>query len=92
MMVDLVCTESRHFSGPSESRRVINPFCLGLLVIFWGLMSWIGVWAMQSGNLDVLIYPFNYKGRLCGIDEDLNGALLPPLVALRRCSIERGVH
>lgn len=68
---------SPDFDGPSEARRVTDPFCLALLVVIWGLATWIGVWAMQSGNLDVLMYPSDYKGRLCGIDEDSNGDILP---------------
>lgn len=65
------------FDGPAEARRVTDPFCLLLLVVFWGLTSWIGVWVMQSGNYDVLMHPSNYKGQLCGIDVDSNGDVLP---------------
>ena len=68
-----------HFNGPSSAngRRITDPLCALLLFASWGVASWIGVWSLQNGDYDSLFHPSDYKGRLCGVDKDLNGEVLP---------------
>lgn len=65
------------FDGPVRTRRITDPLCLLILFSMWGITTWIGVWSIENGNIDALIHPADYKGRLCGIDEDSNGTTLP---------------
>ena len=65
------------FDGPTKSRQITDPLCLILLLASWGLTSWIGVWSLQNGQYDSFLHPADYKGRICGIDKDSSGSLLP---------------
>jgi hypothetical protein len=65
------------FDGPVRKRRITDPLCFGLLLVVWGLTAWVGIWAGSNGSTDTLIYPSDYRGRLCGIDDDSDGNTLP---------------
>ena len=65
------------FDGPVRTRRVTDPLCLIILLATWGVTIWIGVWSIQNGDIDVLVHPADYKGRLCGVDKDSSGQVLP---------------
>lgn len=65
------------FDGPTKSRRITDPLCLLVLLGSWGITSWIGVWSIQNGNYDSFMHPIDYKGRVCGVDTDSSGNLLP---------------
>ena len=65
------------FDGPVRQRRITDPLCFGLLLSVWGVTVWIGIWGYSNGSTSNLIFPSDYRGRLCGIDEDSNGNKLP---------------
>ena len=65
------------FDGPVKSRRITDPLCLIILIATWGVATWIGVWSIQNGDLNAIVNPVDYRGRICGVDKDSNGQVLP---------------
>jgi len=65
------------FDGPVRSRRITDPLCLLFLFATWGVGTWIGAFNLQTGNYDVVVHPVDYRGRICGIDKDSDGKVLP---------------
>ena len=68
---------SAAFDGPVKQRRMNDPLCLIFLLATWGIASWVGFWSITNGNYDTLVHPADYKGRLCGVDADSSGQVLP---------------
>ncbi len=65
------------FDGPVRERRVTDPLCLVFLLVSWGVGSWIGVTSLMKGNYNTIAHPTDYKGRVCGVDLDSSGQVLP---------------
>jgi hypothetical protein len=59
---------SADFDGPTRDRRCTDVLCLGLLFIMWGVMTGIGVYAVQEGDFRLVLYPLDYDGNVCGTD------------------------
>ena len=72
---------SPDFDGPvpKTERRITDPLSALLLLAAWGYFLWVGVWSVQNGNPDEVFYPHDYRGRICGVDQDVNGKRLPSL-------------
>lgn len=68
------------FDGPVRNRRMTDPLCLLVLLGVWGVATWIGIWSLQEGNYDIFVHTADYKGRICGVDDNGNGDVLPPLL------------
>lgn len=71
---------SPDFDGPVKRRRITDPLCLLLLLGLWGVATWIGVWSLQNGDYNIFLRPTDYKGRVCGVDTDDNGVVLPSFI------------
>jgi len=72
---------SPDFDGPvpKTERRITDPLSALLLLAAWGYFLWVGVWSVRNGNPDEVFYPQDYRGRICGVDQDVNGKRLPSL-------------
>ena len=65
------------FDGPVKKRRITDPLFFLLILGAWGVSSWIGVYSLQNGNYNRIVHPVDYKGRVCGVDKDSSGQILP---------------
>ena len=54
------------FRGPIKNRGCTDVLCLLLLLAFLGGWGFVGYWAFISGNPEVLIFPSDSRGRICG--------------------------
>ena len=61
------------FRGPIKNRGCTDVLCLLLLLAFLGGWGFVGYWGFVRGNPEVLIYPSDSRGRICGRDNQ-NGA------------------
>eukprot|EP00588_Corethron_pennatum_P027338 CAMPEP_0194312848 /NCGR_PEP_ID=MMETSP0171-20130528/9771_1 /TAXON_ID=218684 /ORGANISM="Corethron pennatum, Strain L29A3" /LENGTH=625 /DNA_ID=CAMNT_0039067551 /DNA_START=353 /DNA_END=2230 /DNA_ORIENTATION=- len=52
-------------------------------------MTYVGIYAMNKGNIYDLLQQKDYKGRLCGTDEDENGKVLPEFLAIVDLGLNR---
>jgi len=70
---------SADFDGPIKSRGCTDPLCILLLIVVWCIAFGVAIWSMNNGgDPRLLIYPSDYRGRLCGNIDDsffLNDAL-----------------
>jgi len=65
------------FDGPVKTRKITDPLFALILLCTWGGCIYLGYWAIQNGDPYKIINPTDYKGRVCGVDKDENGTLLP---------------
>lgn len=59
---------SADFDGPTKDRRCTDVLCIGLIFAMWGVMTGIGIYAMQEGDYRLVLYPMDYDGNVCGTD------------------------
>ena len=52
--------------GPNSNRRCTDVLCLGLLFVFLGAWTGVGIYSFSFGNPAQLIYPSNSEGQICG--------------------------
>ena len=52
--------------GPNSNRRCTDVLCLGLLFVFLGAWTGVGIYSFSFGNPAQLIYPSNSEGEICG--------------------------
>lgn len=58
---------SADFDGPVKSRSCTDPLCIVLLIVVWLITFGVAIWSMNNGgDPRLLVYPTDYKGRLCG--------------------------
>jgi len=70
------------FDGPVRNRKITDPLCLLLLLASWVAMTYLGIYAMDKGNIDYLLDQTDYLGRRCGTDRDEQGVVLPEKLAI----------
>jgi len=56
------------FDGPTSERKCTDILCSLLLLVMWGVMTGIGVYAYRNGDYRVVFYPMDYDGNICGTD------------------------
>jgi len=58
---------SADFDGPVKSRSCTDPLCIILLFGVWVVAMGVAIWSMNNGgDPRLIIYPTDYKGRICG--------------------------
>jgi len=77
------------FDGPVRNRKITDPLCFLLLLASWVAMTYVGIYAMNKGNIEDLLQQRDYKDRLCGTDEDENGEVLPEFLAIVDLGLNR---
>eukprot|EP00946_MAST-07B_sp_MAST-7B-sp1_P001489 g1489.t1 len=58
--------DGKGFDGPPDSRRCTDVLCLLVFILFCGAGAGIGVFAIQNGNPNSLIYGRDEFGNVCG--------------------------
>lgn len=56
------------FDGPTTERKCTDILCSILLLVMWGVMTGIGIYAYRHGDFRVVFYPMDYDGNICGTD------------------------
>ena len=60
--------DGKGYDGPPESRRCTDVLCLIVFILFCGVGIGIGIFAIQNGNPNSLIYGKDEFGNVCGSD------------------------
>ena len=58
--------EKKGYDGPPDSRKCTDVLCLILFMLFCGAGVGIGIFAIQNGNPNSLIYGKDEFGNVCG--------------------------
>eukprot|EP00559_Dactyliosolen_fragilissimus_P001904 CAMPEP_0184864728 /NCGR_PEP_ID=MMETSP0580-20130426/15932_1 /TAXON_ID=1118495 /ORGANISM="Dactyliosolen fragilissimus" /LENGTH=456 /DNA_ID=CAMNT_0027363639 /DNA_START=83 /DNA_END=1450 /DNA_ORIENTATION=- len=56
------------FDGPTDKRSYTDILFGILIVLMWGAMTGIGIYAFQKGDYRLVLYPLDYDGNICGTD------------------------
>mmetsp|Transcript_5580 Transcript_5580/g.8197 ORF Transcript_5580/g.8197 Transcript_5580/m.8197 type:complete len:658 (-) Transcript_5580:1234-3207(-) len=54
------------FDGPSNDRVCTDVLCSLLLVGMFAIMTAIGIYSIQNGDIRLILYPLDYDGNICG--------------------------
>jgi hypothetical protein len=56
------------FDGPTKHRHCTDVLCLLLLVAQWIVLTGIGIYAIENGDIRLILNPLDFDGNICGTD------------------------
>jgi Plasma-membrane choline transporter len=68
------------FDGPTKNRHCTDLLCFLILIASWVVMTGIGIYAVVNGNLDLVLYPLDFDGNICGTNYALDMTDYPYLL------------
>eukprot|EP00592_Proboscia_alata_P007421 CAMPEP_0194355902 /NCGR_PEP_ID=MMETSP0174-20130528/3750_1 /TAXON_ID=216777 /ORGANISM="Proboscia alata, Strain PI-D3" /LENGTH=665 /DNA_ID=CAMNT_0039125365 /DNA_START=68 /DNA_END=2065 /DNA_ORIENTATION=+ len=65
-------TAQPDFQGPTDKRKCTDILCTIIIVLAWGLLTILGIYAIKHGDYRVVLYPMDYDGNICGLSNYSN--------------------
>jgi len=56
------------FDGPTKNRHCTDLLCFLMIIASWVALTGIGVYAVQNGDIRLILNPLDYDGNICGTD------------------------